>query len=322
MDSVSQAALGAAVCLAVAGRPAAYRRAAWWGAGLGTLPDLDVVIPYADAIESMVFHRGESHAFFFQALAAPVFAWFIRWFHRRSDVPAGGFARWMLAVFLVFSTHALLDAFTIYGTQLALPFSNHAFQIGSVFIIDPLYTLPLLLGLWLSLRKTAPRSWGNALGLLLSTAYLGWGLAAQSWVEGQVRHGLAAQGVPANAPVLVNPMPFQSLVWRVVVLHPTGQFREGVVSLLDPPSDARPVQLKSLPRGDDLLARYQAHPGVVHLQRFAQGFVAMKETGGRLELIDLRMGREGNYFFRFDLGTADEAASPSPPLARRLPRGF
>ena len=30
---------------------------------------------------------------------------------------------------------------TAYGTQLALPFSNHPYGVGSVFIIDPLYTL-------------------------------------------------------------------------------------------------------------------------------------------------------------------------------------
>ena len=49
-------------------------------------------------------------------------------------------------MWLALVTHPLLDAMTVYGTQLALPFSDHPFGVGSIFIIDPLYTLPLLAG--------------------------------------------------------------------------------------------------------------------------------------------------------------------------------
>ena len=48
MDSLTQAALGAAVGQAVAG-PRVGRRAAVWGALAGTIPDLDVVAyPFLD----------------------------------------------------------------------------------------------------------------------------------------------------------------------------------------------------------------------------------------------------------------------------------
>lgn len=313
MDSISQAALGAAVGLAVAGRTHGYKRAALWGAALGTLPDLDVVIPYDDAIEAMVFHRGESHAFFFQGLVSPLIGWAIARFH---GTPAA-WRRWAVAAFLVFATHALLDAFTIYGTQLALPFSNHAYQVGSIFIIDPAYTLPLLAGIWWARR----RPWANTLGLVLSSAYLAWGVWAQSWVEKQVQISMAMQGISAKAKVLANPTPFQTLQWRVVVVE-RDYFYEGVVSVFDPPASQAPVELRLFERGAPWLGAAVEHPGVVHLQRFAQGMVAMRESQGRLELIDLRMGREGNYFFRFDLGPTEAALSDSPPRAVRLPRGF
>jgi membrane-bound metal-dependent hydrolase YbcI (DUF457 family) len=38
----------------------------------------------------------------------------------------------------VLVTHPLLDAMTVYGTQLALPFTNHPYAVGSIFIIDSL----------------------------------------------------------------------------------------------------------------------------------------------------------------------------------------
>ncbi|XOT98672.1 metal-dependent hydrolase, partial [Alcaligenes pakistanensis] len=42
-------------------------------------------------------------------------------------------------------THPLLDAFTSYGTQLLWPLAATPATWSSIFIIDPLYTLPLLI---------------------------------------------------------------------------------------------------------------------------------------------------------------------------------
>ncbi|NNJ92217.1 MAG: metal-dependent hydrolase, partial [Gammaproteobacteria bacterium] len=70
MDSVSQAALGAAVGVAVMGRRRPFWQSALAGALVGTLPDLDVFIDKGDAINDMVLHRAETHAFFFQLIAA------------------------------------------------------------------------------------------------------------------------------------------------------------------------------------------------------------------------------------------------------------
>ena len=50
MDSLSQLALGAAVGVAVMGRRTALWKSAAWGAALGTLPDLDVVLDHGDAL--------------------------------------------------------------------------------------------------------------------------------------------------------------------------------------------------------------------------------------------------------------------------------
>ena len=61
MDSVTQAVFGAAVGGAVLGRRLGWRAFAW-GAVLGTLPDLDSLVPYGGPVEDFTYHRGYSHA--------------------------------------------------------------------------------------------------------------------------------------------------------------------------------------------------------------------------------------------------------------------
>ena len=73
MDSLTQFALGAAVGTAVLGRRIGPRKAAIAGGLLGTLPDLDVLFPFDDPIESFTLHRGATHSFFVQAVVAPLF---------------------------------------------------------------------------------------------------------------------------------------------------------------------------------------------------------------------------------------------------------
>jgi len=225
MDSLSQIALGSAVAIGVMGRRTAVWKAATWGAIAGTLPDLDVVIDHGDALLNMVLHRAESHALFWLTLFAPLMAWVVSRIHREAHL----FRRWWLSLWLVLITHPLLDAMTIYGTQLLLPFTNHPYGVGSMFIIDPAYTLPLIVGVVAALRiKDATRGlhW-NAVGLLISTAYLAWSALAQAHVEQQARDSLREQGVAAER-VLVTPAPFQTLLWRVVAL-PDDAFRPGTV---------------------------------------------------------------------------------------------
>ena len=54
-------------------------------------------------------------------------------------------------VFLVWSTHVLIDVFTGYGTQIYEPFSDRRVAWSNLFIIDFFFTLPMLVGL--SVRK-------------------------------------------------------------------------------------------------------------------------------------------------------------------------
>src|SRR5699024_3308382 len=172
MDSLTQILLGASAAAAVV--PAGHRRAALAaGAALGTLPDLDslpLLLLTDDPVALMTLHRGASHSL----LALPWVAWAIWWFfRRRGGRVAQAPRRWFWAILLALLTHPLLDALTVYGTQLLWPLPLRPVMWSSLFIIAPAYTLWLLLGgtvaLFAGPRPAARRA--LALGLALSTAY-------------------------------------------------------------------------------------------------------------------------------------------------------
>src|SRR5688500_16740807 len=184
MDSFTQIVLGAAVCAAIA--PRGHRRAALLaGAALGTLPDLDVLpinLITDDPVARMTWHRSFSHSL----LVLPFVAWALwAWFRSRGKRVAQSPVRWLWAMQAALLTHPLLDAFTVYGTQLLWPLPMQPVMWSSVFIIDPLYTVWLLLACAIAWFARERRISQRALvaGLALSSLYLGLSLVAKHQVE-------------------------------------------------------------------------------------------------------------------------------------------
>jgi inner membrane protein len=321
MDSLTQIALGSAIGVAVMGRRTAVWKAALWGAVAGTLPDLDAFIDHGNDVLNMTRHRAESHSLFFLTLGAPVLAWLVSRIHRApsgktpsrawhgNTPPQPTFGRWWLALWLVLFTHPLLDTMTIYGTQLLQPFTDHPFGVGSLFIIDPLYTVPLIVGVVAALRlqSTNPTARGlryNLAGLALSTLYLAWSLGAQQHATQVARASLADQNISAQG-LLVTASPFNTVLWRLVATTPTHYF-ESHYSLLD---DDHRISWTQHDRGAALMAEHGREPSVARMAAFTHGFYSLSETDGRLFVTDLRMGQEPAYTFRFDLGSATARAS-------------
>lgn len=302
MDSLTQIALGAAVGTTVLGRKVGAR-AALWGAVCGTLPDLDVLVSYGDPVRDFTFHRAESHSLFWLTLVSPLVGWLLARINRGGGA---GFRGWWLLAWAALVTHPLLDAFTVYGTQLLLPFSDYPVGVGSVFIIDPLYTLPLLVGVSgaLLLRSRAPdraARW-NVAGLALSTLYLGWSVAAQSHVEGVVHRTIAATPL-ASARALVTPAPFNTLLWRVVVMDDDG-YHEGYYSLLDERTTVRLVRHSS---DTALVESLREDWTVRRLAWFSKGFYAVRQAQG-----DTPVARGSASTVGQLLGLVDTAAAAGP----------
>ena len=119
-----------------------------WGAALGTIPDLDVLIPLGDPVSNFTYHRSVSHSIFVLGLLTPLITWALSKIKLFRSISRLYLA---YAVYACFVTHVLLDCFTVYGTQIFWPFDSTPASWSSLFIVDPLYTLatsPCLLSLF------------------------------------------------------------------------------------------------------------------------------------------------------------------------------
>ena len=321
MDSLTQIVLGGAVAAAIA--PARHRRAALLaGAALGTLPDLDsfLIKPFTDnPVTLMTVHRSFSHSL----LVLPFVGWLLWWLYkRRGGRVADSPTRWFWAMQAALLTHPLLDAFTVYGTQLWWPLPVQPTSWSTVFIIDPGYTLWLLLACgfaaWAGERASAQRALVG--GLVLSSAYLGWSLVAKHIVDRDAARALAAMGL-ADAPRLSTPMPLNTLLWRVIVMTPDG-YLEGQRSIV---ADTGPMRFERFDSDVAALAAARDVPAVRRLQWFNGGFMRAQTTpDGVLALSDLRMGMAPSYSFEFEVARrVDGIWQAMPPTQRewKVPTG-
>lgn len=301
MDSVTQFVLGAGVSAAVLGPRIGMRKAVLVGGLLGTLPDLDVYLPSDNAVDSFISHRGASHSLFVHALATPILGEMLRGLFKPLRE-----ARWQVwaAVFLCLATHALLDAMTIYGTKLFWPIWPEPVGLGSVFIIDPLYSLPLI---GLALVGLFKRGWTPSLArattivLAVTTAYLGWSAIGQQAAMAKVRDHLASQGM-ADRPVALTPTPFNTLFWRAIVIDGS-DYHNLYIPLLGGPEDVTAYRHKRLTADTAcwLGTARRDDPEIDGLARFSKGFFKLMPEGDAIVYSDLRMGLTPNYVFRFKL---------------------
>jgi len=299
MDSMTQAALGAAIGGAVLGRRLG-RKAVLIGAALGTLPDLDVIIDYGDAVANVTQHRGFSHSLFVLAGLAALLALLSARVAKTRDI---SLPRWGMFFGLILLTHPLLDALTTYGTQLWWPLDAPPVAWPHVFIIDPLYTLPLLVGVGMALisgRAARPATWG----LTIACAYLVLAVGARQLVEARIEPVLAERGLE-QAPRLIQPTPFNILLWRVTVAD-GARYHEALVGVFD--GDSAPA-LETYARGAELEAAALDSRRGQRLDWFAGPFLRyeMRERDGRDTLVatDLRLGFPGFHPFAFTLATRE-----------------
>jgi inner membrane protein len=277
----------AAICA-----PAGHRRKGLLvGAVLGTLPDLDVLIRYGDAVRDFTYHRGFSHSLFvLTPVASLLWLALRRWWAPVRAAPG----RWFWAILLALATHPLIDAHTAYGTQLWWPLPAAPVSWATLFIIDPLYTLPLVVGVAMAAFRPMARRSGAwlAAGLVLSSLYLGWSWAGRTLVMRHAEASLARAGLE-DRPIFLTPTPFNTLLWRVVVMTDDG-YLQGYDSLL---VREGPLRFEPFPSDVEALEEAAEIWAVQRLRWFSKGFLGARVDNDRLVLSDLRMGGEPTYVF-------------------------
>lgn len=288
MDSITQAALGAAVGEAVLGRKLGNRALAW-GLLFGTLPDLDIIAaPFLDNAGELVFHRGASHSLLLMVLVSLFLAKPLAKVWKRQKVTP---LRAGMFIFLVWSTHVLIDCFTVYGTSVFWPFSESRIAFNHLFIIDPLYTLPLVVSLiWLAFHRTKKQQpkrtrllkWG----LGLSTGYVVFSIAMKFIASAGFEADLARRKISYEKR-MEAPTVFNTLLWRSVVDR-GDEFWVGYRSVFELPSS--PVRWTIYPRRAEALGPFEGEREIQIVKWFSRGWWIARPHAKGVWIGDMRFG--------------------------------
>lgn len=285
-------------------------------AGMAMLPDIDIVLRLVSDNFYLIHHRGMTHSL----LMLPLWLWLIY-----TMLPASQ-QRQPLMPWLIGSAlamHIFLDLITSFGTMILSPLSDIRATIDLVFIIDPIFTLLLLMPIILMhmFRKRA-RALAIA-SLVMMGCYL---LVTLLYHEKAL--ALARAGQPAAEHVYALPQPFTPFRWMLIASDPENENRAlvdfmpafpGSAPLLPKDvveqfsagtSTADNVRWQTLPALRSMTG-IEDLPGIAFYRWFARFPVITKQTDKVIELADLRfetMNLDRDAFrLRIELGKQPRA---------------
>lgn len=220
---MTQAVLGASVPQAVSQKKH-LAAATLFGALAGMAPDLDFLIRSdSDPLLYLQYHRQFTHSLIFIPIGSLLCAGlFYYLFARRWRM---SFKLTYLYCLLGYATHGLLDACTSYGTQLLWPFSTERFAWNTISVVDPLFSLPLLVLVIIALRKKNPVFAQLALGWVMF--YQGMGILQHQRAEAAVAE-LAAERGHDPIRMEVKPSFGNILLWKGIYEVPDGYYTDAV----------------------------------------------------------------------------------------------
>ena len=286
MDSITQGVLGAAIGEAILGKEIG-NKAAIIGAIVATVPDLDVVLYlFYNKFEMLSIHRGFSHSIAFSILGALLIAFVlskIKWLQNIR------FQMLLLCTWLCLFTHILLDTFTAYGTQLFLPFSDKRLGFDSINVVDPIYTVPLIIGVTLSVwtsESNNRKSIFNQFGLIISSLYLLFTLINKEMVKTDVSTIFDNQNIEYSS-LLTMPVGTANLNWYGVAKGRDSIFmlKHSIHSNDDYPIESFPINEAYLNQIDKNVAE--------KMRWFAKGFYTVEKENGKIRIYNLQVDMRG-----------------------------
>jgi inner membrane protein len=291
MDPLTQGVLGASLPQAasrqVAGNAAELTlklgTITWLGWLSGMAPDLDVLIQSpTDPILFLEYHRQFTHALIFIPVGALICATLFHVFARHRLT----FRQTYLVCLLGYATHGLLDACTTYGTQLFWPFSDMRVAWHNVSVVDPLFTLPMLALVILTVVRGNPLFARAA--LVWGALYLLFGVVQRERAESV---GMALAHQQGHNPIRLEAKPgFGNLfLWKTVYETET-EFHVDAVRLYLTPRTFPGDKVKKLVTADDFPWLDPASQQAKDLERFgwfSNGYLALDQQRENY-VIDIR----------------------------------
>ncbi len=224
MDTVTQGLLGAAASHACFSSKIGNKA---WRVGLiaGMLADVDQIsrVFSSDPLSYIEFHRHFTHSLAFIPIGALLVALFllIERFYRKE------FKYTYLSALIGYGTHGLLDVFTSYGTVFFWPFSKMRVSLDYLSIIDPIFTLILLVGLiWAVVKKSARPA---VIALCLCILYTGFGAYQHSRAV-DIQKNLAIERGHQIERARLMPTIGNAILWRSLY-ESRGQFYSDAIRL-------------------------------------------------------------------------------------------
>lgn len=272
MDPLTQGVLGAALPQATAARGKLAASAGLFGFLAGMAADLDVLIRSStDPLLFLEYHRQFTHSLIFIPAGGLLCAVILHAvLGRRRKLR---FRQSWLFCTLGYATHALLDACTTYGTMLFWPFSDTRIAWNTISIIDPLFTLPLLLAVVLAGRRGRPLF--ARLGLLWACAYMALGLWQRD-AAAAMGYALAAERGHDLIRLEAKPSFANILVWKIVYETPERYYVDAVRASVAPRVfQGESVAKLDIPRDLPWLDRdSQQARDIERFRWFSNGYVA------------------------------------------------
>jgi len=168
------------------------------------------------------------------------------------------------------------------------PFSDFRAGWNNLFIIDPLFTAPLLLGVaiaWFAKSHQRLRVWANTMGVVLASLYAVWSLGAKSVAESRMRENLNSAGIESRR-FISTPTPFNTILWRGVAEREK-DFVITYYSLLKP--NEKP-SFDFIPKKHETLAPIAGSRPARRLEWFSDGFFSVRKTDWGWVVSDWRFG--------------------------------
>jgi inner membrane protein len=292
MDNITHGTLGIIAAILVA-PPELRRTAALAGFIAAELPDADILIKSAvDPLFGIQMHRHFTHALVFIPVLVVLGVVLANLLRKLFCAKAVWKGMWLPACAAA-STHGLCDTWTSYGTHLLWPFTDRRESWDLISVIDPLFTLPVLVCAIVAWCRGSAKP--AMLGVMWAVFYLGLCAVQAQRARDTVRDWAKEHGHGPQR-LTVKPSFGNIIVWRGLYIHngicQVVCVRPGITGgtqilgtdsapLLDPDKPVPPltslpkdsVQARDVPRfahfSDGWLGVHPARPDVIGDLRYA-----------------------------------------------------